>query len=49
MAFQLHVAMSGDPSRFPFLSFGMVGAVLLAPVGLIPYLKLKKIRGSSVR
>jgi len=44
MAYQLHVGMSGDPSDFPFVVFLLVGAVLLAPVSVIPYLKLKRIR-----
>ena len=47
MAYQLHVGMSGTPSNFPFMLFLIFGAVLLAPVGLVPYLKIKKIRDTD--
>ncbi|MBI2477736.1 MAG: hypothetical protein HYV60_03535 [Planctomycetia bacterium] len=43
MAYQLHVGMSGEPSDFPFLLFFCVGTVLVVPVALVPYQKLKAI------
>ncbi len=43
MMYQMHVAMSGDPSTFPFLTFLLVGVVLLVPFGVIAYLKVPRI------